>query len=409
MIHLFDIGSILINIDQETLLRFLGIPDPNILADVDLDLVDAVVSTEVSMQTLKIVIKHLIDYYQTGFSMLDIENLLFFITTIRFINYSRRYNIETGAKIAAISFVGASLWYLHFRDMLVMYGPMMSHHRLTEKFQMDVKLNKSIQKASRLRDARDLFSASGPIVFLRKAIGLGSREGLYRIDPISMMVANVPDEYKPQASEIYYTVLNRLIPKFWQIFSQVFRVMKGILIYSTIVRVNKKRCPYFIRWHWTFIMVYSTVEGETTRMMYRLETYLDSVLIPADRQQEALLIRTFILSIISVNFFCLYIAMLHAACGQYFYVPFLTENTEIHIGKRPKNSIYSGGYSSWQEGWPKQIEWIWRNKKKMRFPRLWWGWFGNLRYTTDKQEGQYRERKAKRIKKRRNKKIRKFT
>jgi hypothetical protein len=35
--------------------------------------------------------------------------------------------------------------------------------------------------------------------------------------------------------------------------------------------------------------------------------------------------------------------------GQYFYVPFFVENTELHIGPRPKNSIYSGGQTSWQD------------------------------------------------------------
>ena len=33
----------------------------------------------------------------------------------------------------------------------------------------------------------------------------------------------------------------------------------------------------------------------------------------------------------------------------YFYVPFFVENTELHIGPRPKNSIYSGGQTSWQD------------------------------------------------------------
>ena len=39
----------------------------------------------------------------------------------------------------------------------------------------------------------------------------------------------------------------------------------------------------------------------------------------------------------------------HAIWGQYFYLPFFVENTELHIGPRPKTSIYSGGQTAWQD------------------------------------------------------------
>ena len=46
------------------------------------------------------------------------------------------------------------------------------------------------------------------------------------------------------------------------------------------------------------------------------------------------------------------------------------ENTELHIGPRPKNSIYSGGNTSWQEAEEKD-----KNLNRA-FPKLWYGWFG---------------------------------
>jgi hypothetical protein len=44
------------------------------------------------------------------------------------------------------------------------------------------------------------------------------------------------------------------------------------------------------------------------------------------------------------------------------------ENTELHIGPRPKNSIYSG----------KQHGKILKKKKNLNrlFPKLWYGWIG---------------------------------
>ena len=60
--------------------------------------------------------------------------------------------------------------------------------------------------------------------------------------------------------------------------------------------------------------------------------------------------------------------LFHAIWGQYFYFPFFVENTELHIGPRPKNSIYSGGQTAWQD--PKE-----KNVNRL-FPKLWFGWFG---------------------------------
>ena len=51
-------------------------------------------------------------------------------------------------------------------------------------------------------------------------------------------------------------------------------------------------------------------------------------------------------------------------------MPFFVENTELHIGPRPKSSIYSGGYTSWQDSEEKE-----ENLNRFR-PKLWYGWFG---------------------------------
>ena len=59
--------------------------------------------------------------------------------------------------------------------------------------------------------------------------------------------------------------------------------------------------------------------------------------------------------------------MFHALIGQYFYIPFFTENIELHIGPRNKNSIYSGGYTAWQDE---------DEKPRGIIPKFWYGWFG---------------------------------
>jgi hypothetical protein len=64
----------------------------------------------------------------------------------------------------------------------------------------------------------------------------------------------------------------------------------------------------------------------------------------------------------------IFLGLFHAIWGQYFYFPFIVENTELHIGSRPKNSIYSGGMTAWQDE---------KQKTNQRIlPKFWYGWFG---------------------------------
>ena len=86
----------------------------------------------------------------------------------------------------------------------------------------------------------------------------------------------------------------------------------------------------------------------------------------------------------------------------------MTENVEIHIGKRPQNSIYSGGYTSWQEGSVTRMEYRIYNDIKFEFPRIWWGWLGKRPTFENVKERKYRENRKNKIRKRRNKRIRKF-
>ena len=75
-------------------------------------------------------------------------------------------------------------------------------------------------------------------------------------------------------------------------------------------------------------------------------------------------------SIVLAHIGFLIFGLFHAIWGQYFYLPFFVENTELHIGPRPKNSVYSGGNTSWQD--PEEKE---KNLNRV-FPKFWYGWFG---------------------------------
>jgi len=99
------------------------------------------------------------------------------------------------------------------------------------------------------------------------------------------------------------------------------------------------------------------------------------------------LVTNLLITLVAAQYIFIILGMLHALCGQYFYFPFLTENTELHIGLRPKDSIYSGGHTIWQNKRAYMISRQASSKlKKYRFgtirsaysklPRLWYGWLG---------------------------------
>jgi len=247
-----------------------------------------------------------------------------------------------------------------------------------------------------------------PIKFLKHSVIYSIERDNYRIDPISMLVSKLPDEYKSQGATIYYKVYESYLPKIWRIGMRMFRQLVPMLLYANVVRVNKKYCPYLIRWHWTFIIISSTLEGEVARVIYRLYIYIHRVLIPSGRFTEAGFLQTIFTVVIGAQFCYIFLSMLHAVCGQYFYFPFMTENVELHIGKRPQNSIYSGGYTSWQEGLATRQEYRLYNNIKFDFPRLWWGWLGKRPTFENVKERKYRENRQNKLRKRRNKRVRKF-
>ena len=111
--------------------------------------------------------------------------------------------------------------------------------------------------------------------------------------------------------------------------------------------------------------------------VYRVSYFQANVLIPQmpslNYMDQNLVLQVNILNsliafIISVHLGLIFFGLFHAIWGQYFYFPFIVENTELHIGPRPKNSIYSGGNTAWQDEKEKNVQRL--------IPKFWYGWFG---------------------------------
>jgi hypothetical protein len=396
------------NLDQESVLRFFGFVDPNeAFLNSDFSDISTPISTKISIDTLRLVVEGLLERYQTGLGLLDLENLVFFITFVRFMILAVKYNIKTSFYISCISCFAGILWYSHFKDLRMFYGPLLSYNRFTAKFAADMRYEDYI-RVGRKTYKYVGFLDQNPIGFLKSTLVHVSERNGYRIDPLSMIVANLPDAYKTQGYALYYKIYNVILPRCWGFSSTVVRSLVPVFIYSTVVRVNKRYCPYLIRWHWTFIMMSGCIEGEISRVLFRLYIYIHRVLLPTGRFTEAGFLQTIFTVVIGVQFLALYLGMLHAVCGQYFYVPFLTDNTEIHIGKRPQNSIYSGGYTSWQESNERSLEMRTKYNLKFQFPRIWWGWWGKRLTPENRKEREYRNKQSGSLRKKRNKRLRKL-
>ena len=331
--------------------------------------------TWVNIQTLWLQIR------EVGLGLTEVDNLLILIILIRLLSLVIKYNIFTAFLITLISIIAGYLWYSTFISTLFVYENALYKNSLTFKLGVDINQMKRIFQAKVISSTYQI-RLTNPVGICLYALGTGSRYEDHRIDPLSMVVASLPESF-PRYDWIegsYYLLYRKIIPITTRVILDFIDAFTSYAIYTIITRVNKRYCPYLIRWHWTMIIILKFCEPYIMYLIYRIMDYSSNILYPQILKsqqygivwsQQAFEIRildylSFI--IITVHLSFLLFAMFHATCGQYFYIPFFTKNVELHIGERDKTDIYSGGYTSWQDEKETLI--------KRRFPKIWYGWFG---------------------------------
>ncbi len=379
MLYLFRLLLLLINIDQETVLKWFGIEDIGNLSNIES-------SSNVSSATFRLILYSLWEKIQDGLTLTDIENVLFFILFVRFIILTIRYNLKTSFYITCIGLFAGYLWYRHLIDLISMYRSVLLKLPFLHKLGMDAVQLRSIQRQTVLTDVKlgENVSWYNPgqllyYAFLKGIINVDQETGLkYYIDPISMILSNIKEPTNSNIIPLYYTVYNKIIPKIYEICSKFWAQLSGVAAYAVITRIGKRYCPYLIRWHWTFLLIIGMIEQVFIYFIYRVYYFQSFVLVP--KSTSTYVSPNLIFQINGLNgvIACVVLAhigfiifgLFHAIWGQYFYLPFFVENTELHTGPRPKDSIYSGGYTSWQDSEEKK-------KHLNRYlTRFWYGWFG---------------------------------
>jgi hypothetical protein len=193
-----------------------------------------------------------------------------------------------------------------------------------------------------------------------------------------MVISNLQEPNKSNVASLYYKIYNKIIPKILDICSKFWNQLSGVAAYAVITRIGKRYCPYLVRWHWTFLLIIGMVEQIFIYFIYRVYYFQSFVLIPqAESYSNSMdsnlilqinLLNGVIACVVLTHIGLIIFGLFHAIWGQYFYFPFFVENTELHIGRRPKDSIYSGGQTAWQDPEEKNVNRL--------FPKFWFGWFG---------------------------------
>lgn len=398
MLYFFKLLLLLINIDQETILNWFGVENPtteNLFFqrlegdNVNLLTLNVQPSTALSLETLQLIVNGIWQRVQDGLTLADIENILFFILFIRFIILLIRYNLKTSFYITFIGLFAGYLWYRHLIDLISMYRSILIKLPYLYKLGIDAVQLRTMNRQIVLTDLKlgDNVHWYNPgqlvyYAFTNAIIHKDPETGLrYYIDPISMMISNLKLSDQANILPIYYKIYNKIIPQIFEACSKFWTQLSGIAAYAVITRIGKKYCPYLVRWHWTFLLIIGFIEQILVYFVYRVSYFQAAVLIPQTQTltnyiDQNLILQVNLLNgliafIISLHLGLIFFGLFHAIWGQYFYFPFLVENTELHIGPRPKNSIYSGGNTAWQDEKEKNIQ--------RSFPKLWYGWFGNGR------------------------------
>ena len=391
MLYFFKILLLLINIDQETVLNWFGVESPiqERLGNemITLSNMEVQPGSAISFETFQLIVEGLWQRVQEGLTLADIENLLFFILFIRFVILAIRYNLKTSFYITCIGLFAGYLWYRHLIDLISMYRSILIKLPYLHKLGIDAVQLRSMSRQMVLTDFKlgdnVHWYNPGQLIYYAFTKGIShtdSETGLkYYRDPISMIISNLNESEKVKILPIYYKIYNKIIPQAFEAISKFWTQLSGIAAYAVITRIGKRYCPYLVRWHWTFLLIIGFIEQILVYFVYRVSYFQAAILIPQTQisnnfvDQNLLLqinaLNGLIAFIISLHLGLIFCGLFHAIWGQYFYFPFIVENTELHIGPRPKNSIYSGGNTAWQDE---------KNKNMQRFfPKFWYGWFGS--------------------------------
>ena len=353
--------------------------------------------------------------FKYGPTLKEIENAMFIIILFRFLFYSKSYGLKSAFYICAIALMSTYCYMTVLQDAIAY--PRNITWRNTTLFR---PFFESILTRKKISDTKYLDFASPTIKAKIRTLSPSQRKKVIREYrrtqkskskiPIPSFYINdgfelVTDKLKDTVNKVTDNFTRKLIdPTVRSINAQIkpsllelrqsdaFKIFGRIKSYinyfiaSYVIsdkvanqfyyayvfcgRLGKNLLPYHFEWHLNFILIFMHISVPYLQGTYtRLNQFLLNVLIPENRVLEAELTIYYMSLISGAMVYFLMLAMLHAIFSQYFYIPLIVPGVENNTGPRPKTSIYSGGYTSWQD----EISFI---EPTIGNIKIWFGWLG---------------------------------
>ena len=279
--------------------------------------------------------KELLNYYkfswknlQFGLTTTEIEKVLVIISFIRFCFYTIRYDAKSALIISLTAFICAILYEKMLVDVIKIcyFRFYLNPSLFRTAFEQYLQMQNNEQK------------------FRRYSLESFKWFDIYPGWLIRFILRS------PILSEIQSYIDDSLMPVIFKFVRLYRKPMQSLLFYTLVLRLGKKYVPYPLQWHGMMYTMYT--QGMANFIFTRYANsmkFLRDVLIPQARIGEIELLEIIQATFLIAFIYGIMLAMLHALFSQYYYFPFIAQNIDAHIGKRPKDSILSGGYTSWQD------------------------------------------------------------
>ena len=88
----------------------------------------------------------------------------------------------------------------------------------------------------------------------------------------------------------YYYMHRKIIPLALRLFLKGFDQFTTYGIYTYMTRVNRRYCPYLVRWHWTMVIISGFFQGFLVYVAGRMTLYVEHVILPIIREGQRLYI-----------------------------------------------------------------------------------------------------------------------
>lgn len=307
-------------------------------------------------------------------SFASLDKIITITFVFRLFFYSLCYNPKTGFFIAIISVISAWFWLEHIGYVHKIYHPIIKSGATFRQFFLFIHLKYKLTKR-----IPGNINVKGSLRQFRAGIsGANLTQGCkFRADPIALILSSLPDFIRRYTDKIYYEFYEDIIPDIFKIFKGLVNMSLFVIVYNICARIGKRYLPYHVRWHWTYICLILPIEQVYTFFVIRLHVFSINTSLLNQDYTGFFILQTIVSVLIIAHYMFLIFALLHAALGQYFFIPWLTYQVDVFVGRRPNNSLYSGGYTTWQKCNP----WLDKDKEKgllalKNKEKNWWGWFG---------------------------------